>query len=382
MAGFLIVVGLTGTMLAFLPELSHWLAPQIYPGPHGPTLDPAMLARRAERLAPGAHAVTVYLGGELGAARIGMKPQPGAPPLDFGALILDAVTGEELGRQRPGGGLPTALAEVMPFVYRLHYELAIGETGAWILGIIALLWTFDCFVAAYLTLPRPSPGNRRGYLARWTPAWLVKWRVSFYRINFDLHRASGLWLWAMLLVFAWSSVFFNLNGVYTGVTKFFFDYAPPPWAWPAQPKRDDATKPLEWEEAQAIGVKLIAEQARARGFEVERADALYYKLGKGLIQYRVRSSLDLGDRLGTTSVLFDAYTGDFVALSLPTGDRSGVTLTSWLAALHMGAVFGMPYRILVGAFGMVVVMLSVTGVYIWWKKQSSSLRRPARTTRS
>jgi uncharacterized iron-regulated membrane protein len=31
MAGFLIVVGLTGSLLAFYAELNHWLAPDVWP---------------------------------------------------------------------------------------------------------------------------------------------------------------------------------------------------------------------------------------------------------------------------------------------------------------------------------------------------------------
>jgi uncharacterized iron-regulated membrane protein len=225
-AGFLVVVGLTGSLLAFLPELNHWLAPGLHPGPHGVALDAATLARRAEALIPQARANTVYLG-NLGAAQIGMVPRPGEAPLEFSSLVLDAVTGEELGRHQ-WGGLPTALDQIMPFVYSLHYELAMGEIGLWILGIVALVWTIDCFIAFYLTLPRPTRGAFRNFVTRWKPAWLVKFRASTYRINFDLHRAGGLWLWPMLLVFAWSSVFFNLNEVYMSATRLALDIEPPP----------------------------------------------------------------------------------------------------------------------------------------------------------
>ena len=38
-------------------------------------------------------------------------------------------------------------------------------------------------------------------------------------------------------------------------------------------------------------------------------------------------------------------------------------------ALHMANVFGLPYRIFVCALGILITMLSVTGVYIWWKKR-------------
>jgi uncharacterized iron-regulated membrane protein len=74
-------------------------------------------------------------------------------------------------------------------------------------------------------------------------------------------------------------------------------------------------------------------------------------------------------------VLFDAYDGELVTLSMPTGRRSGDTVTSWLAALHMARVFGLPYRIFVCVLGVAVATLSVTGVYIWWKKRTARLHR-------
>ena len=221
------------------------------------------MLRRAEALVPAARVNTVYLG-EEGVAHVGVEARPGDPPLAFDSLLLDRVTGAELGRVK-WGGLPTTLAAIMPFVYSLHYELAVGTVGAWILGFVALAWTIDCFVGFYLTLPLPSRANARSWLARWKPAWLIKLRGSFYRVNFDLHRAGGLWMWIALLIFAWSSVYWNLNGFYTRATSLFFDYEPPVWARESKVEPPPGKEPLSWEEAQAIGARLMDEQApRAR----------------------------------------------------------------------------------------------------------------------
>lgn len=47
MAAFLIIVGLTGSLLAFWGEY-HWLTPELFPGPRaGIELDPATLARHS-----------------------------------------------------------------------------------------------------------------------------------------------------------------------------------------------------------------------------------------------------------------------------------------------------------------------------------------------
>ena len=83
-----------------------------------------------------------------------------------------------------------------------------------------------------------------------------------------------------------------------------------------------------------------------------------------------------------TWLMFDADTGALRRLILPTGEHIGNTLTNWLWALHFGDVLGLPFRIFVCALGLVIVMLSVTGVYIWWKKRSARVLRARRGLKS
>jgi hypothetical protein len=66
----------------------------------------------------------------------------------------------------------------------------------------------------------------RTWLARWWPSWKLRWRGGSYKVNFDLHRAGGLWVWAMLFVLAWSGVAFNLGQVYRPVMAAAFEFAP------------------------------------------------------------------------------------------------------------------------------------------------------------
>ncbi len=372
MAAFLIVVGATGSLLAFFPELNHWLTPDIHPGlPAVMKLDAAALARRAEAIVPQARATAVYYA-FMDTVMIGMEAQPNAPPLDFDQLYLDPVSGEELGRLT-WGALPKSPKEIMPFIYSLHYSLALGNVGMWVLGILAIAWTIDCFVGFYLTLPLPARSNAHSFFARWKPAWRVKLGSSVYRINFDLHRAGGLWLWAMLLIVAWSSVYMNMDGFYTRAMRLFFDYDSTLYFRTMVGEPRDDREPMNWEEAQTIAERLMDEQARAHRFAVLRPMSLSIDRASGLYSYRVRSSRDIGDKYGQTAVWFDAYSGALRTLDLPTGQRAANTVTSWMFELHKANVFGLPYKIFVSAFGLVVVMLSITGVYIWWKKRWARL---------
>ncbi|WP_026602888.1 PepSY-associated TM helix domain-containing protein [Methylomonas sp. 11b] len=386
MTVFLIIVGLTGSLLAFYSELEHLISPQLSaPASSLPRLSPPLLKAKAELLVPQGNVVSTWL--EHDAAHLDVAPRTdpasGKPyELGFTQLILNPYTGEELGR-RTWGAISEGWINLMPFVYKLHYALALEEIGGWILGITALVWTLDCFVGFYLTLPAAKKtkmvavaGESRSFWQRWAPAWKIKWQGSNYRINFDLHRAGGLWLWAMLLVFAWSSVYMNLSDtVYAPVTRAVFTDYHEPWI-----DFPDLEKPLEqpavaWVDAYRIAVDLMDQAARQQGFTIESQQGFRYNPAKGFYVYNVRSSADVEEKHGSTRVVIDANTGVQKLLLLPTGQYVGNTVTSWLAALHMADVFGMPYRIFVCVLGLAIVMLSVTGVVIWLKKRRARLQK-------
>ena len=381
---FLIIVGLTGCLLAFQPELNRIVTPHLFPPERaGQSLSLIKLIERAERLAPEARINLIDIGmPETVMIRLepGNSAEAGNPAtLGFSELFLDPFSGDELGRRLTGEGLPTGMDNLMPFIFRLHYNLSLGEMGAWLLGIAALLWTIDCFVSLYLTLPaitrtnKSVPGSqlRRSFLGRWKPAWLVKWQASTYRLNFDLHRAGGLWVWLALLIFAWSSVYMNLHDiVYAPVTRQVFDYPPPYWELPKQETRLK-NPAVDWPQAIEIADRLMAEQSQLHGFSIEKPVGLRLDRARHLYIYTVRSSRDIQDRRGRTRLVFDANNGELKQLQLPTGQHSGVTVTMWLNALHDANVFGLPYRIFVSVLGLLIVMLAMTGIYIWWKKRSA-----------
>ncbi|HMM45386.1 MAG TPA: PepSY-associated TM helix domain-containing protein [Candidatus Macondimonas sp.] len=381
MAGLLIVVGLTGSLLAFYPEIERAINPQFYPAqPCTAPLGPGELAARLETARPVLRVTAVTIEGNQGATLASVKAAPGAPALTYDNVFLSPCDGSVLFERR-FGDLSQGLTNLMGFVYRLHYELALGKVGIWILGICALIWTLDCFVALYLTFPirrrRPisnaadaAPG--KSWLARWRPAWKVRWSAGPTKLNFDLHRAGGLWLWPALLVFAWSSVYMNLwDTVYTWTTRAVMEFHAPWTTFTPRAERLETPR-LGWREAEQRGIALMSAAAQTEGFTIERPVALRLRPEWGTYEYRVRSSLDLQDKRGTTRVWFDADTGTQRLLLLPQGQYTGNTVTNWLYALHMASVFGLPYRIFVSALGLVITMLSVTGIIIWLKKRRAS----------
>jgi len=384
MSAFLIIVGLTGSLLAFYPELQRLANPHWYVD-RAPSdwLSPGELAARSEDADPRLRVYRMELQSFEGVTRAWVGPRvdvsTGEPfELDFDYLVLDPATGAVLDRSR-WGAIGDTWRQIVDFIYELHYSLALDMFGVWLLGFIALAWTIDCFIGAYLTFPA-NPG-KGSFWTRWKQAWKIKRGASTYRFNFDLHRAGGLWLWFMLFIFAWSSVYMNLwDTVYTWTTRAVLDYRP---AWvvqvPEPQPLEDA--PLSWQEAQTIASQLMEQKAKDHGFRTGRAVMISYHPDSATYVYQIETSLDIDvrPRRFGAQVILDARTGEFKHLLLPRGQYAGNTVSNWLYALHMGNVFGLPYRIFVCVMGLLITMLSVTGIYIWWKKlkarRLSALRR-------
>lgn len=130
-----------------------------------------------------------------------------------------------------------------------------------------------------------------------------------------------------------------------------------------------------WHEINARAVALMNEQANILGFTIISANTLRYEAQYSAYRYRVLSSLDVSNRLARTDIFFDALSGEPLLNYFPSGQYTGNTVSIWLHALHTGRVWGLPYRIGVCLFGMVITGITVTGVLIWWNKRRASSQR-------
>lgn len=385
MTVFLVVAGLTGSLISFYQELDVALNPALRrvraPVAGARLLDPLVLRDRLQARLPADRAAR-FVALQQAHDRAATF-HVDVPPAREGAVddeyFVDPYSGELLGSRR-AGDLGQGIQNLMPFILRLHYSLALGSLGETLFGLVALLWTLDCFVGMYLTLPpRPRTGQaapRKPWLARWKPAWLLR-ASKLFALVFTWHRASGLWVWALLLVFAWSSVGLNLQRVYNPVMRLAFGMRDEAWEQLPELATPKRTAALGWNAARDMSRAAMAERAARDGFEIIHERSLGYYPERGAYRYRVRTSLDVSDRYAGTTVWLDGDTGRTLAFDFPTGETTGNTLSTWLYQLHFGAVAsgGLPYRIVVCLMGLLVALLSITGVWIWAKKRG---KRPMR----
>ncbi|MHC2423322.1 putative iron-regulated membrane protein [Bradyrhizobium elkanii] len=253
-AAFLFFSGVTGAIISWDHEIDDVLNRKLLEvTSSGPAIPSVELARLIEQRDPRARVVHMFMTAEKGES-LWFFVLPRIDPatgkrytLDYNQVFLDPNTGVELGRRYWGAVWPVTRENFVSFLYKLHYTMHIPEFwgsdrwGMRFLGVIAVIWTIDCFVGFYLTLPsrrrarveRASAisGSRgKGFWSRWAPAWKIKTSGSAYRINFDIHRAFSLWTWALLFVMAFTAFSLNLYfEVFSPLMKTVSNYTPTPY---------------------------------------------------------------------------------------------------------------------------------------------------------
>lgn len=388
MALFLLIAALTGTTIAFQDELDHWLNPALFQVAErdATELDADTLAQRVQQQYPQAFITQLYRDrrpGESVRVRLAQRIDTATGktlPLPHTEIFVDPFDGHVLGGRERGVFHPDR-AHLMPFLDKLHYTLSVpGYWGEWFMGMVALVWTVDCFIGLYLTLPstRRSSEPQKSWWRRWQPAWLIKRGASFTRFNFDLHRATGLWLWLILLLLATSSVYFNLtNEIFRPVLSWFGPLTPP--VTDTLAATPQATRPISLSLEQAV--------ARARtGLSPMSRDMIVSYVGiyadtPGF--YKVRfTDADRGYRswrFHIEEIYVNGSTGEIAARG---GHHVGTTADKvifWQYPLHSGKVFGFWGRAFMASIGLLVAALSSTGVILWLKKRRSEMIRATYT---
>ncbi len=381
-AAFLAVAGLTGSLLAFNHELDAWLNPALFRVEGNAARLPALeIVARAEAADPRLRVAWTSLLGEPGEAvvlRVVPRRDPVTgelPALDFDELFVHPATAEVLGR-RQWGACCFGREQLLPFLYRVHYSLALpGEWGIWLMGGVGLVWIVDCLVALGLTLParrsRADTAGARKYWQRWAPAWRIRRRAGVF--VHDVHRAAGLWAWGLLLVMAVSSVSFNLHEeLFEPLVNAVSPLTPSPFDTREERPPDD---PIETRVSFAALVERAGAIARGRGLEGP-ASGVFCNPLYGICGVRLGADHPAG--LGNAWMYFDSLTGAPLGSHVPGAGSAGDRFHQLQFPLHSGQIAGLPGRVVICATGLAVAVLSATGVVLWWRKRRGRVHVAAR----
>lgn len=414
MAAFLIIAGITGTLLAFHDELddvfNHRLAS--IEAQHKPPLpiatlhDAVISAYPQYQFSSMPTSVEPNKSAVFSVDRTRGQAADNSPNAPFQEVYVDPFTSEIIGTRDKE---EWAWRNTMYKVFWLHRDLLLGDIGKLILGIVSLIWTINCFIGFYLTFPRavstnksqqaalrkPSGKPRASFFKRWLPAWKIRRKTNTFKLNYDLHHAFGLWLWLMLFVIAWSSVGFNLKSVYQPVMQAMVGLEGREGKGDKQKKPAMDTESIN-DEATTIGTNMnstnkvdkansiayLSRQAeiaaQKNGVNVQQLLGIRWVEEDNQWQMRFKTNQDIGKKGGASSITVDAQSGRVARVNFGYQSSFGNQADQWMATLHMGhishGIGHLLYQMFLALTGLAMVVLSGTGVYLWVKGRQSRLK--------
>ena len=417
MAGFLIIAGFTGSLLAFHDELdnvfNHQLAqierqdaPQL---PIATLHDKVVAAYPEYNFSSMPTSLKADKSAVFSVDRVRGQSAKNQPKAPFQEVYINPYNGDILGTRDKD---EWAWRNTMWKVFWLHRDLLLGNFGKLLLGVIALLWTINCFIGFYLTLPRTvkkghaahrkTVKKRASVLKRWLPAWKIRRETNTFKLNYDVHHAFGLWLWLMLFVIAWSSVGFNLKSVYQPVMQAVVGLESREGKEGKEGKEREKGKShkLDKSGAQVLpnvmpvinatadivnktnSIEYVSKQANIaaqnNGVTVQQLLGIRWVAEDNQWQMRFKTDKDIGTHSGASSITVDAATGKVEKVNFGYQSSFGTKADRWLSTLHMGhishGVSHLAYQIFLAILGLAVVILSGTGVYLWAKGRQQRLK--------
>lgn len=340
---FVVTAGLSGSAIAFWRDIDGWLNPDWYQvAATGQRKSIDKLSERVLTEFPESRihgiilpqkrpsSLIVYLAGE---------------PLGIDEVFVDPYTGNLLGA-RDTDRISLDRRHLLPFIYRLHYSLGLGERGEYLLGFVALLWLVATIIGLWLAWPRKG---------KWRKALSVKASAGKPRLMFDLHRAGGLLFSSFFIVIVWTGLWWNMDYVFRPVAGAILPTTP--WF----PETRPSVKTVIDDQGIDHAVN-IARSARPR------ATAYYVRLmpDKALYTVYLRQPEETGPYGHTFA--FIHYDGRIEHIDEPKNNRAGDSYAEWQLPLHTGQFLGMPGRLLWAIVGLIPVLLGITGIWLWLRK--------------
>lgn len=339
---YAVVIGLTGSVLVFYPQLRDWQDhPLVHVNGTGTRID-ADGALEAVKLAhPGVHVMSLRL-----PASTGDTFQVSTGHMGGGTqFFVDPYSGTILAER-------AAPRDLLYWLQQLHFNLLGGKTGRIVNGVggLALLMLTVTGLVVWW------PGR-----AHWRRAMTVKWSSRWKRVNYDLHSALGFFGVAFLLLI-------SVTGAYYAwprqTQSLLARISPLPQRAPAPKIRNRRSTPDHLSVMSMIRLaklELPGTWASVVAFPHRPLEPVRLTMMRG------------GPReyQNLSAVYLDPQTGEVLRVDDASRRSTGDAVVAWIPALHFGSFAGTGGQMAWGLLGLLPALLGVTGTLMWWNRVAS-----------
>lgn len=339
------IIAVTGCLYAFKDEIQDLTQPYRFTEQQDQAfLPPSRIQEIAENVLPGRHAHSViYANNGHSAEVIFYEPEP----LFYQSIFMNPYTGEVLKVKDMNAGF-------FRFILNGHFYLwlppAIGQPVVASATLIFLVMVITGMILWW-------PKSRNGRKQRFTIRWSARWR----RKNYDLHNVLGFYVTWVAIILAvtglvWGFEWFRDAVYYTagGEKSLIFEE---PVSGPATPTVTDQTHAVDilWERMKAA---YPAAETIEMHFPVDENSTILAAINPDASTYW---QIDY--------IYFDQYTLQEVSADHIWDRFDSATVADQLMRMnydiHVGAILGLPGKILAFFASLIVASLPVTGFMLW-----------------
>lgn len=336
---FVIILGVTGSIMAFETELDHLFHSRLtYVTPQTKALSLTEIGAAALKAIPG--------------ARIRGYALSTAPNISYqvgtseGTVFVNQYTGEILGVQKG----PDSVNDALNFIHQFHLRLAIrnqSDVGKEIIKWVGVVILLLLCSGLYLWWPAKRVSIRKG--------------GTSWRFWFDLHNTVGVFSLVFLLTLAITGA---VIGFEEKTTPWFYKMTgTQPFVVYNRAARFDVTPPADPKPItpdQAIEIARVALPGAAPfSLNVPGPKDPYF------IRARYPEDLTGG---GRSQVVVDQYSGKVLAAEGSRTAPAGSRIITANRALHTGDIFGVPSKVIMSLASLMLVAQLMTGVIMWSKR--------------
>ncbi|KAA5541664.1 PepSY-associated TM helix domain-containing protein [Adhaeribacter rhizoryzae] len=359
------IVSITGCFYAFQQEIKDALEPWRFVEVQEKSfVPPSQLLDTAMAYMPGSKPTGLTYSNREGAAAVGFSSFENGER-SFTAIFLNPYTGEFLQKQQSIG---KGEFDFFRFIIDGHRALWLPcEIGRPIVGICTLI--FLVLLITGLVMWWPKRWNKSNI----DKSLKIRWNGSFKRVNYDLHNVVGFY--SLLLAFVlgvtglvWSFKWFE-DGLYyvtSGGQEKPGHHHPHSDVTKTGLLANNTVSVLDQAWYKTLAVEPNVQGMYMTPILEDKEDAIE------IIAYQAH-----GSWYNRNEYYYDQYTLELFRVQ---GDRYAEAgfadqLSMLNYDIHIGAVWGLPGKILAFCISLICASLPITGFLVWWNKKKKPKKK-------
>jgi uncharacterized iron-regulated membrane protein len=337
---FLVILGVTGSIIAFEGDIDHWLNPKLwYVTPRANPLPEGDLIAGVEIALLPARVGSVQFPQQRNLAQV-MQLNTG--PEVFVNPYDGAILGQRLG--------PSKTQRVLGYIHQIHLRLATDARASFSPAgklIVSYAGLFLCLLA-------PT-----GFILWWRARRTsVQWNASWFRLCFDLHQCIGIYAGAFLWIAAFTGVLIGFNAAEKAI--YSLTHSSPP-------SRPRLPQSVPVPGAAPVRIAQALQTARA-ALPSASIDGVFLPLGPKAAYVVVMRVPEETSGSAHSTVSVDQYSGAVLQVHNFLTDSLGYRWIRFNRSIHTGDIWGLPGHVIVSLSSLLLVAMVITGLVIWWKR--------------